>query len=147
MLHVHDVLALKGRVIYTISPEQMLNEAVHTLVVDDVGSLAVVDAGRLVGLLTFREVLAAVDRYGSSDKVKVKECMLTDVYVVGPNDPVSLVAEELFRRKVRYVPVVENEMIHGVISFFDIQKAELEERHFENQLLKKYIRDWPDQKN
>lgn len=145
MLHVHDVLALKGHVIYTIAPDQTLKEAIHRLVVDDVGSLAVVESGNLVGLLTFREVLSAMDRYSSCEEVQVRDCMLTNIYVVGPNDLIAHVSEELFRRKVRYVPVVDRGMIHGVISFHDIQKAELEERHFENQLLKRYIRDWPEE--
>jgi len=145
MLHVHDVLALKGHVIYTISPDQSLKEAVHTLVVNDVGSLLVVENGHLIGLLTFREVLSAVDQHSSSETAIVRDCMVTDIYTVGPHDVVSHVAEELFRRKVRYVPVVERDMIHGVISFHDIQKAELEERHFENQLLKRYIRNWPEE--
>ncbi|MES2207039.1 MAG: CBS domain-containing protein [Pseudomonadota bacterium] len=145
MLHVHDVLALKGNVIYSIDPDQMLKEGIRLLVVNDVGSLLVVKDGILLGLLTFREVLSAMNRYENSADVTVRECMVTNIYVVSPSDLISHVSHELLIRKVRYVPVVDKNMIHGVISFHDIQKAESEERHFENQLLKRYIRDWPEE--
>ena len=43
----------------------------------------------------------------------------------------------------RYMPVVDEDVLHGVISFHDVAKAILEEQEFENKMLKAYIRDWP----
>jgi CBS domain-containing protein len=144
MLRVHDVLALKGHAIYTIAPSETLKKAIDALVTHDVGSLLVVEKGYLTGLLTFREVLKALHESDSIATRTVRDCMLTDFYIANPNDSISHVAEELLQRKVRYVPVVEADSIYGIISFHDIQKSELEERHFENQLLKRYIKNWPE---
>ena len=43
----------------------------------------------------------------------------------------------------RYMPVMENRMLMGVVSFYDVAKAVVDSQNFENKLLKAYIRDWP----
>ena len=45
---------------------------------------------------------------------------------------------------VRYVPVLEGDTLLGVISFHDVAKSVLEEKSFENRMLKAYIKDWPE---
>jgi CBS domain-containing protein len=50
---------------------------------------------------------------------------------------------EMLRHHARYVPVMEGDTLLGVISFHDVAKAVLEERNFENQMLKGYIKNWP----
>ena len=46
---------------------------------------------------------------------------------------------------MRYLPVMEDGTLLGVVSFHDVAKAVLEEQSFENRMLKAYIRDWPDE--
>ena len=50
-----EILRIKGTVLYTIAPEGRLADAVGTMVENDIGSLVVMDHGRLAGMLTFRE--------------------------------------------------------------------------------------------
>ena len=57
---IRDILNLKGGVIYSIDASQTLLDAVKLMVVHDIGSLVVMESGRMVGMLTFREVLRAV---------------------------------------------------------------------------------------
>jgi CBS domain-containing protein len=45
----------------------------------------------------------------------------------------------------RYVPVMEDDKVVGLVSFHDVAKAVLEERNLENKLLKAYIKDWPEE--
>jgi CBS domain-containing protein len=48
-------------------------------------------------------------------------------------------------RHARYMPVVENRMLMGVISFYDVARAVVDAQNFENKMLKAYIRDWPEE--
>ena len=59
-MKVSDILRVKGNTLYTVSPGQLLAEAVQTMADNDIGSLVVMEYGDLVGMLTFREVIAAV---------------------------------------------------------------------------------------
>jgi len=46
-------------------------------------------------------------------------------------------------RHARYLPVIDNQQLMGVISFYDVAKSVVDSQNFENQMLKAYIRDWP----
>jgi CBS domain-containing protein len=52
----------------------------------------------------------------------------------------------MLERHTRYLPVLDNRTLMGVISFYDVAKAVVEEQSFENKMLKAYIRDWPEEK-
>jgi len=56
-MRVHEILAVKGKVLYTIGPEMKLSAAVATMSERDVGSLACFERGRMAGMLTFREIV------------------------------------------------------------------------------------------
>ncbi|MDP2742816.1 MAG: CBS domain-containing protein, partial [Hydrogenophaga sp.] len=56
-MKVSDILRVKGGTLYTISPDEPLDRAVQTMAEFDIGSLAVMDHGELVGMLTFRELI------------------------------------------------------------------------------------------
>ena len=62
---VSEILAIKGKVLFTVSSNRALSEAVAIMTEQDVGSLVVFDKGRMVGLLTFREVLVATQKAGA----------------------------------------------------------------------------------
>ncbi len=66
MMRIRDILNLKGDTIYSIAPSGLLSEAVSLMVKHDVGSLVVLSDGVMVGMVTFREVLAALDAAGGS---------------------------------------------------------------------------------
>ena len=59
-MQARDILAIKGAVLYTVSPDNKLSDAIAIMTGQDIGSLVCFDAGRMVGMLTFREVLKAV---------------------------------------------------------------------------------------
>lgn len=143
-MQVSEILAIKGAVLYTIAPDKTLDNAVSVMSELDVGSLVCFAGGRMVGMLTFREVLKAVNANGSDwGKVKIDEVMVHDPVVANP----TMAMDELRRMMVadhqRYLPVMDGSTLMGVVSFHDVAKAVLEEQSFENRMLKAYIRDWP----
>ncbi|OGA13574.1 MAG: CBS domain-containing protein, partial [Betaproteobacteria bacterium RIFCSPLOWO2_02_FULL_65_20] len=106
-----------------------------------IGSLVVMEHGKLVGMLTFREVLKAVDaNKGATGDLRVKE-MMTRAEVIGPDAEVDDLRRVMLEKHTRYMPVVEDGAVIGVLSFHDVAKAVLEEQAFENRMLKGYISD------
>lgn len=139
-----EILAIKGNALYTISPQGRLAEAVSCMVDYDIGSLVVMDQGKLAGMLTFREVLAALDEgKGSVDGRLVSDVMVRDPHAVGPDMQVDDLRRLMIETRARYMPVLDKDVLIGVLSFHDVAKAVLEEQSFENDMLKGYIKNWP----
>ena len=65
-MKVSDILRVKGGTLYTISPEDMLADAAQLMADKDIGSLVVISHGRVVGMLTFREVIRATLKNGGA---------------------------------------------------------------------------------
>ncbi len=144
-MKVSDILRVKGGTLYTVSPDQKLADAVQAMAGNDIGSLVVMAQGRLVGMLTFREVIAAVVRNGGSvgDATTVEAVMEREPLTATPDTPLDDVRRMMLTRHGRYMPVIDGTMLMGVISFYDVAKAVVEAQDFENRMLKAYIRDWP----
>jgi len=141
---VSEILAIKGKVLYTISPERSLAEAVAIMTEQDVGSLVVFAQGRMAGILTFREVLLAVNKGGAQwESTPVSEAMLVDPLSAAPNMEMDELRRLMVDHHQRYLPVMDGTTLMGVVSFHDVAKAVLEEQSFENRMLKNYIRNWP----
>ena len=69
--------------------------------------------------------------------------MKADPKIVSPEMDVNDLRRVMIETRERYVPVMEGEVLLGVISFHDVARAVLDEQSFENKMLKAYIRDWP----
>jgi CBS domain-containing protein len=111
----------------------------------DIGSLVIIEHGRLVGMLTFREILEALaKRDGSVAGASVAELYERDPLTATPTLDVMALRGAMLERHARYVPVMEGTTLQGVVSFHDVAKAVYEEQSFENRMLKSYIKNWPD---
>ena len=144
-MKVSDILRVKGGTLYTISPEDSLQRAVDTMAQYDIGSLAVMEHGELVGMLTFREVIHTLARNGGSLGGKVVRTVMDDHPMsCTPETELDQVRPMMLEKHTRYMPVMDNKMLMGVISFYDVAKAVVDIQNFENRMLKAYIRDWPE---
>jgi len=141
---VQEILKLKGNVLYTTHSGASLSQAVEALTEHDAGSLVVMDAGEMTGLITFREVLQAVGKTkGDLSALTVADFKVSQPIVARPDMPIEAVRELLVNHHQRYVPVMDGKLLMGVVSFMDVAKAVLEEQGFENRMLKNFIKNWP----
>jgi len=141
---VSEILAIKGKVLFTIAPNRSIAEAVEIMNEQDVGSLVVFSRGAMVGMLTFRQVLQAVQKGGADwQALTVDEVMLRDPLAASPNMEMDELRRLMVEHHQRYLPVMDGHTLLGVVSFHDVAKAVLEEQSFENRMLKNYIRNWP----
>lgn len=147
-MKVSDILRVKGNALYTITPDTPLRQAVTVMAEQDIGSVVVMEYGELVGMLTFREVIGRLHANdGSVGTVLVRKVMDDAPLTVTPQTDVMEVRRLMLERHARYLPVMDGRSLAGVISFYDVARAVLEEQSFENRMLKAYIRDWPEPEN
>lgn len=143
-MKVSDILRVKGNTLFTVSPEQPLSQALQIMAEQDIGSLVVMSHGELVGMLTFREVIQAVVRNdGRVGAMLVQSVMDDHPLTCTPDTEIDEVRRMMLGRHARYMPVMTQRTLMGVISFYDVAKAVVDGQDFENRMLKAYIRDWP----
>ena len=151
-MKVREVLSVKGSTLFTTTPDDRLSEAVLVMADQDIGSLVVIDSGKLVGMLTFREVIRILAKRQSESRAgptpPVSEIFVKEVFddkpqIATPDMDVNDLRAIMLECRQRYMPVMDNDTLLGVISFHDVAKAVLDEQGFENKMLKAYIRDWP----
>ena len=143
-MKVSDILRVKGGTLFTASPEEALAVGLKTMADRDIGSLVVMDHGELVGMLTFREVIAAVVKNGGTvGNSTIRSVMDDHPLTCTPETEIDEVRRMMLERHARYMPVMDQRTLMGVISFYDVAKAVVDSQDFENRMLKAYIRDWP----
>ncbi|HUF21165.1 MAG TPA: CBS domain-containing protein [Burkholderiales bacterium] len=143
-MQVKDILKIKGDELFSIAPSASLSAAVKIMVERDIGSLVVMEAGAMQGLLTFREVLAASNAQGDLSRVKIVEVMVENPLTGDPEDTVDTMRQLMTDHHVRYLPIVREGTLLGILSFHDVARAALRAVSFENKLLKQYIKNWPE---
>ncbi len=144
-MKVADILRVKGSTLFTVNPGADLWSAVQTMAENDIGSVVVMDRGEVVGMLTFREVISKVHANGGAVGDGTVSAAMAAPRIVGPDTDVMELRRMMLEEHARYLPVLDGRTLMGVVSFYDVAKAVLEEQSYENRMLKAYIRDWPEQ--
>lgn len=151
-MRVIDILKSKPGVLYTTTPDTLLSKAILSMANEDSGSLLVMQNNRLVGLLSFREVINTLARQLSQpggdppfvlEELHVKDVMNADPIVVDPQMDLHTLRGVMIKVRQRFMPVVDNGVVLGVLSFYDVARAIYEEQEAENGYLKAYISDMP----
>lgn len=143
-MQVKEILRVKGNRLLSIEPSGRAADAVKTMAKENLGSLVVMEQGRMVGMLTFHELLRALASGGGAlGELKVSEIMVRDPVTAAPEMEVNDLRRTMLESGARYLPVIKDGKLLGVISFRDVAKAVLEEQDFENKMLKGYIKNWP----
>lgn len=144
-MKVLDILRVKGNTLYTVQPDEPLAKAAEIMAEKDIGSLVVMEHGDLVGMLTFREVLACIVKNGGEmGGTLVRKAMDDHPMTCTSETELDEVRRMMLDRHARYMPVMNQKMLMGVISFYDVAKTVVDSQNFENKMLKAYIRDWPE---
>jgi len=151
-MQVKEILRIKGSTLYTVSPATTMADAVVSMADHDIGSVVVMESGKLAGMLTFREIIKVLAKRQQENRVGptptmsqifVREVMNANPAVATPEMEVDELRTIMIESHQRYMPVMEGDMLLGVISFHDVARAVLEEQAFENRMLKGYIKNWP----
>ena len=145
-MKVSDILRVKGGTLYTTTPEHTLADAAQLMAEKDIGSLVVISHGLVVGMLSFREVIqATVKNGGSFGTTTVYRAMDSGPLICTMETELDEVRRMMLDHHARYLPVIENRQLVGVVSFYDVAKTVVDRQNFENRMLKAYIKDWPEE--
>jgi CBS domain-containing protein len=143
-MKVSDILRVKGGTLFTVVPDQLLGDALKTMAEHDIGSLVVMEHGDLVGMLTFREAIKAVVFNGGAVGATIVRTVMDNAPLTCTLETeIDEVRRMMLGRHARYMPVMNDRTLMGVVSLYDVAKAVVDAQDFENRMLKAYIRDWP----
>lgn len=143
-MQVKEILRVKGNRLLSVEPSESVTQAVRTMAEQNLGSLVVLERGRMVGMLTFHEIMEALAaRGGTLGELEVGEIMERDPVSTRPDMEVNDLRRTMLESGARYLPVLQDEKLLGVISFRDVAKAVLEAQDLENKMLKGYMKESP----
>jgi len=140
MKTVAQLLRTKGHEVLSVSPELSVFEALEVMAEKNVGALLVLEGERLVGVFSERDYARKVILKGKASKeIPVREIMSTHVLYVRPQQTVEDCMALMTDKRVRHLPVMEEERLVGVISIGDVVKAIIAEQEFMIEQLQNYI--------
>ena len=106
---------------WSVSPKETVYDAIKMMAEKNVGALPVMEAGKVVGMMSERDYTRKVALKGKSSKAtQVREIMGTPVITVPPQQPVSDCLRLMTEHRVRHLPVLENEQLVGIVSIGDL---------------------------
>lgn len=146
-MKIKSILEKKGNDVYSISANDTLKDMVKEMLGRSIGSLLVLnDDGSLAGIITERDFLHNVSRNADSwESVRIGDVMIKKVLTATPDETLDEVMSRMTKNRVRHMPVIESDKVVGVLSIGDIIFASLDETTFQNELMKRYIKDWPEE--
>jgi CBS domain-containing protein len=124
-MNIKSILATKRRIVFTISPDATLQDAVKLLTEHNIGALVVTGLNaEVVGIISERDVVrrAAEDQQFFSRSVS--EIMTREVIVGLPEDDIMSVAHTMTERRFRHIPIIDKDQLIGIISIGDLLKAQ-----------------------
>ena len=140
---VRDMLNAKGHAVYAVTSDTKVIDALSLLVDKNIGALAVIDGGKLVGIFSERDYARKVILQGkSSRETPVSDIMTRRVIAVTPDDSIGACMELMSGKKIRHLPVVSQDNateVVGFLSISDIVRTIIAEQKNTIEQLQQYI--------
>ena len=141
---VSELLRAKEREIWSVGPDSSVLEALNLMADKNVGALLVFEEEKLVGIFSERDYARKVILKGKASKdTTVKEIMSSKVLYVKPEQSVEECMALMTDKRIRHLPVLEEDQVVGVISIGDVVKAIISDKDFMIHQLESYITGVP----
>ncbi|MCL4879260.1 MAG: CBS domain-containing protein [Anaerolineae bacterium] len=140
-MRVQEILMTKGTTVITITPEASVMAASQRLAEKNIGALVVVDANqRPIGILSERDIVRWVAKQGVDVFSKpVSAIMTKDLIVATPQDEIEYLTNTMTARRIRHLPVIDDEELVGMITIGDVVKAQLVQYEGEVHTLRHHL--------
>jgi CBS domain-containing protein len=137
---VKNILETKGSKVFNIGPKNTVYEAIEKMASKNIGALLVMDGDTVIGIITERDYRNRVILKGRASKsTSVETIMSTGLYCVSPSEKVETCMALMTDRKVRHLPVMEDDQLKGILSIGDLVKALITKQKVEIHDLRDYI--------
>jgi CBS domain-containing protein len=124
---VNQILAKKGKEVYSVPSTITVYEALGVMSEKNIGAILIIEETVLKGILSERDYARKIAlKAKSSKKTFVYEIMEENVVTVKPSDNLEYCMELMDAKRVRHLPVIENNLIIGIISISDVVKSIIE---------------------
>lgn len=144
MATVRDLLKTKGREVWSVAPDASVYDALKLMADKNIGAVLVMDGDNIMGILSERDYARKIVLQGkASANTPASEIMTTRVYCVGPQETAEEVMALMTEKKIRHLPVLENDRLIGIISIGDVVKATIAQKEFIIEQLEHYVRGTP----
>jgi len=118
---VNNILARKGNSVVKVEPSTSVIRALEIMAEKNIGSVVVMEGGKFLGIMTERDYSRKVILKGrSSDHTTVADIMSSEFPSITTNDKIDTCMKLLTENKLRYLPVIENNELSGIISITDV---------------------------
>lgn len=149
-MDIKSLISHKSTRLITVSPDTKITDAVALMMQNRIGSLPVIEDGKLVSIITERDVLFAVNNHSETlAEMEVRSIMAGDLVTCSAECPIqdamSMMFENKLGRRIRHLPILEDGKLIGLVSNGDLLDAMLDETEFENRIMKNYIKNWPEE--
>ena len=143
-IHIREILSQKGGVVWSVSPDATVLEAIQMMADKNVGALLVTRDNNLVGIISERDYTRKVVLKGRSSKdTPVREIISGKIVSVSPDHSVEECMRLMTEHRIRHLPVVQGTRILGVISIGDLVNSIISHQTSAIQQLETYITGYP----
>ena len=143
MKAVKQILAGKPAKVYSVSPQTTVFEALEEMMNKNISALAVMENNQLKGIFTERDYARKIILKGKSSKdTLISEVMTSGVITITPQDTIDYCMNLMTERHIRHLPVIENEMVCGMVSIGDVVKSIIEVQRSTIEQLESYIHSY-----
>jgi CBS domain-containing protein len=140
MTLVSDILAKKGSTVWTVTPKTTVFETLKLMSERNVGAVLVLDGGKISGIFSERDFARhAVKETLQLKNISIEEMMTTRILFVGPSQTTDECMSLMTAKRIRHLPVIENDKLVGLISIGDVVSKVIEDHKFSISQLERYV--------
>jgi len=137
---ISALLQAKSPVLHSIAPTATVQEAVALMNAHKIGCVVVLDGEKLAGIFTERDLLTRVVARGLDPRASTVAAVMTaDLRTITPDTPLDQAMTLISEKRVRHLPVVENDRVIGLVSIGDVNKWAVDHLRFETESLRSYV--------
>ncbi len=135
-----QILGRRSPVVHTLSPDQVVSDAVSLMATHEIGAVLLMEGDRLVGVFSERDLLRRVCARGrAAEKTPLREVMTPDPVTASIRETRLVAVAKMQRAGCRHLPILADGVLIDMVSMRDLLFVELEEREAEIESLRKYI--------
>ena len=139
-MRIKDVLHVKGDMVVTVAPEVTVRDLLSLLAEHNIGAVVVSSDGSTVsGIVSERDVVRALVRGVEILDGAVSEIMTAEVRTAALDETVDGLMRLMTEHRIRHVPVIVDDGLHGIVSIGDVVKSRIGELEFERDQLTSYV--------
>ncbi|MXW92098.1 MAG: CBS domain-containing protein [Rhodospirillaceae bacterium] len=139
-MFVSDILRTKGGSIHSGTPDMTVGRAANEMTGRKIGSLLILDGGRIAGILSERDIVRGLATFGAEClDGPVTQLMTRGVTTIGPGATIAQAMEIMTQGRFRHLPVMDGDTLAGMISIGDVVKYRLAEATREVEEMQKYV--------